>query len=343
MNIRHSVRTLSFVLLFTIIFNWGSSSGQSKVGTTAAPFLGISVGPRATAMGGAFTAICDDATSLYYNPGGISRSGKSQFLFAHTNWLVNTNFNWIGFVLNLGGANAIGISLTQLDYGQEEVTTVSHPEGTGEQWSAMDLAASISYARNLTDRFSIGGSIKYIQQKLWNESATAFAVDVGLLFITQFNDMRIGMSISNFGTDMRMDGKDLLHRIDLDPENIGHNETIVSRLKTDDWPLPLFFRVGVAMDVIRMGKSKFTVAVDAFRPSDNTETLNIGGEFSVNDMFYLRGGYKSLFREDSEEGLTMGCGVSLDMGSNFTWNVDYTFTDFGLFENIHMMAVGIKF
>ncbi|MBN2410163.1 PorV/PorQ family protein [candidate division KSB1 bacterium] len=332
------------LLLFTSIFMLaGYSYPQSKVGTTAASFLGISVGPRATAMGGAFTGIADDATSLYYNPGGISRSGKSQFVFAYTNWLVDTDFSWIGLVFNFDGTNALGVSLTQLNYGEDDVTTVTDPEGTGERWGATDFTAALSYARNLTDRFSIGGNVKYIQEKLWNETATAFALDIGLLYITEFNDMRIGMSISNFGTDLKMDGKDLLKRVDIDPETIGHNENIVSRLKTDPWPLPLFFRVGLAMDVIRSENLSFTTAIDAVRPSDNSEILNVGGELNFSNLLYLRGGYKSLFRDESEEGLTLGLGLNIVTGSLFSWTMDYTYADFGLLEDIHMYSLGVSF
>ncbi|MBN2416316.1 PorV/PorQ family protein [bacterium] len=335
-NIR-SALTLTLVLC-------GSSllQGQAKVGTTAAPFLGISVSPRAAAMGSAYAAMASDATGMYYNPGGISRSGTSQFVFAHTSWLVNTDLNWFGFVLNLG-ESALGISVTQLDYGEEMVTTVLEPEGTGERWAARDLAATVSFGRNLTDRFSLGGNVKYIHQKIWNETGSAFAVDLGLLYITPFNDMRIGMSISNFGSDLRMEGKDLIQRVDLDPTATGHNETIVGNLKTDPWPLPLFFRVGVAMDVIRMSRNRLTVAVDAFRPSDNTETLNAGAELAVMDMFFLRAGYKSLFREDSEAGLTMGMGVTMALAGSVQWHLDYTFINYGLFEDIHMLAVAVGF
>jgi hypothetical protein len=332
-----------WILVMGATFIGETAFGQSKVGTTAVPFLGISVGPRATALGGAFAGISDDATSLYYNPGGFSRVGKSQILFSHSNWLVGSNFNWIGFVFRMNDANAIGLSVTQLDYGEEEVTTVLQPEGTGESWSAMDFAAAFSYGRNLTDRFSIGGSVKYIQQKLWNEKASAFAMDIGLLFVTDFNGMRLGMSISNFGTDMKMEGKDLLRRIDLDPDHLGNNETIVANLKTDSWPLPLFFRVGVAMDVLRAGKNRLTIAADAVRPSDNTETINIGSEMAFYDTFFIRGGYKSLFRESSEEGLTLGAGTRLLWSGRQSVAVDYTFADFGLFEDIHMISIGIGF
>jgi hypothetical protein len=336
--------TVFFCLLIAIsIILPTASQGQSKVGTTAVPFLGISVGPRATAMGGAFTAMCSDATALYYNPGGIAQIDHSQFLATHTGWLVGTSLNWIGFVYKLDPSNAIGIHVTHLDYGEEEVTTVDQPEGTGEKWTALDFAAGLSYARNLTDRFSIGGSMKFIQQRLWNESASAFAMDVGLLFVTDFNGMKLGMSISNFGTDMQMDGKDLLKRIDLDPEALGNNETIVSKLKTENWPLPLFFRVGVAMDVMRFGTNRLTISVDALRPSDNTEIVNAGGEIALGEMFFLRGGYKSLFREQSEEGLTLGCGADISLGSSMIWSFDYTYADFGLFQDIQMVSIGFKF
>lgn len=316
---------------------------QSKVGTTALPFLGISVGPRATAMGSAFAGVAQDATSLYYNPGGIAQLATSQFMLAHTDWLVETNFTWLGFVFKMDPNNAIGISFTQLDYGEELVTTVLQPEGTGERWGASDIAIALSYARNLTDRFSIGGNVKYVQQKILNESANAFAVDVGLLFVTQFNDMKLGMSISNFGTDIQLAGKDLLQRVDLDPEKLGDNETIVANLKTDSWTLPLFFRVGLAMDVLKSNYSRLTLAVDALRPSDNTEILNVGGEFAFNNMFFLRGGYKSLFRNNSEEGLTLGAGVNFSFGSHVSWGLDYCFMDFGLFETINMIGVKISF
>jgi hypothetical protein len=316
---------------------------QSKVGTTAVPFLGIHAGPRAFAMGGAFTAMGDDATSLYYNPGGISRSDRSQFLGSTTNWLVGTRFNWVGCVIALDRVNTVGFSLTQLDYGQEDVTTVLSPEGTGEKWSASDFAAGLSYGRNLTDRFSIGGSVKYIQQKIWHETASAFALDMGLLFITPFSDMRLGMSISNFGTDMRMDGRDLLRRIDLDPANIGNNDAITAKLKADGWPLPLFFRVGLAGEVLKAHPIRLTVAADALRPSDNTETVQIGTELALYERLFLRAGYKSIFRKNTEEGLTLGCGLRMPISGTVSWKVDYALADYGLFESIQMFAVGLNF
>src|SRR5690606_36855346 len=150
----------------------------------------------------------------------------------------------------------------QLDYGEEDITTPEQPNGTGERWGAQDLAVAVSYARNLTDRFSIGGSVKYISQQIWNESASAFALDVGLLFHTQLEGLRIGMSISNFGTELKLDGKDLLLAADIDPNSSGNNGNISSQLETDSWPLPLIFSVGVSYDITRSEEWIITTATD---------------------------------------------------------------------------------
>ncbi len=336
------LRVLIPLVLVGSIFT-GQAWAQNKVGTTAGTFLGISIGPRATAMGGAFAAVGSDPTALYYNPGAVAQGEMSQLSVVHTNWLLDTHFNWVGFVFKLDNANAIGLSYTQLNYGEEEITTVLKPEGTGERWSANDLAVGLSYGRSLTDRFSLGGTVKFIQQKIYNESASAVSVDVGLLFITGFNNMRLGMSIANFGTDMRFEGRDLIQRVDLDPESLGNNDKIVGFLKTDHWPLPLFFRVGVAMDVVKMPFAVMTVAVDALRPSDNDEIVNVGTEIVLQNALFLRAGYKSLFRENSEEGLTFGAGVQFLQPGGPRWSFDYAFADFGMMDYVQMFSLGIAF
>lgn len=316
---------------------------QDKVGTSAAPFLGIPIGPRAAAMGGAFSAVADDATSIYWNPAGIAGLGKSHVIVSHSNWLVNTNFNWAGVVLTLDNANALAFSLTQLDYGEEDVTTVQAQNGTGDRWSAQDLAVTISYARAMTDRFSIGGSFKYIQEKIYNSAASAIAFDVGLVFVTQFNELRLGMSITNFGSDMTFDGKDLLQRIDIDPKSKGNNETLTAKLKTDAWPLPLFFRVGLAYDLLRQQNMKLTLAGDVLRPSDNSGVLNLGAEFGLYNLLFLRAGYQSLFRDSTEEGLTAGVGFKFSAGSAGQLYVDFAYADYGLLDSVKMFSLGLGF
>ncbi len=326
-----------------ILFMSTDTVAQSKIGTTAAQFLGIPVGARAISMGGISVASSTDVGSIYFNPGAFCQQKQSEALFSTTNWLVGSKLRWLGAMMNLDGTNAFGLSITQLDYGEEEVTTPDYPDGTGERWSAQDFAVALSYSRMLTDRFSIGGSAKYIQQSIWNESASTFAFDVGLLYVTGFNDMRLGMSISNFGGNMRMDGRDLRKIINIDPSNAGSNKLNVANLNTDPWPIPLLFRVGLAMDVLKSETVGLTLEADALRPSDNVEVVNLGAEATIMNHVCLRAGYKSLFQTDSEEGLTLGVGLKYNEPGSMGLEVDYAYQHFGLFGYLNTFALAVFF
>ena len=165
-------------------------------------------------------------------------------------------------------------------------------------------------------------------------------MDVGLLYQSLNDKFRIGMSISNFGNDMTLDGKDLLHTIDLDPNNSGHNETIVAKLKTDAWPLPLFFRVGISSDVISTDILDLTLASDFFMPSDDVESINIGIQTGFLKHVFLRAGYKAIGDSASEEGLTLGIGAKVYI-SGFGFVVDYAAQDFGKFGYIQHWSMSI--
>ncbi len=315
---------------------------QNKVGTTAADFLTIPVGARATAMGGAFVAYANDVTAAYYNPGALSKLSSSEFIASRTEWLVGTDHNWVGLVFKLDENNAFAISFNQLDYGEEEITTEQNPTGTGQFWDATDMAIGISYARNLTDRFSIGGTFKMIQSRIWNESASAFALDIGLVFDTQFDGLTLAMNISNFGTEMQLDGPDLFEPIDIDPSNAGNNQNISGQLETDQWELPLVFAVGLSYDVLKNSEWQFSVLTDANYPINTTPFVNVGGEIGWNDILFLRSGYSSLFEEDAEEGFTAGFGLQYNI-AGFNLRVDYSYMDFGIFDNINRYGLSISF
>jgi hypothetical protein len=336
-------RLITIISLLSILGLTLPVSAQDKVGTSAAPFIGIGIGPAATAMGGAYASFARDAYSLYWNPGAISRVEHSVASFTHTGWILGSNYNWGGLILNLGEGNALGVQFAYLDYGEENVTTVQAPEGTGDRWSASDLFAALSFARNFTDRFSVGGSAKIIREKIYNSSATGYAIDLGLLYITDFNGMRLGMSIQNFGTDMQMDGQDLWFPYDQNPNINGNNYTITGKWKTDSWPLPLFFRLGLSMDVFSMAGNTITLATDAFVPSDNSTVVNVGAEYNFDQIFFLRGGYQSLGRAQTQEGLTAGLGLQYQIPGFARVTVDYSFLDFGILGDFHTFGFGFTY
>lgn len=330
-------------IVILLLMTFGLSFGQSKVGSTAAPFLTMAIGARATAMGGAFVATADDISALYWNPAGVSRQGNNGAMFTYSKWFADINYNWSGAFLNLGDMGSVGLSVTYLDYGDMEVTTLAEQDGTGQNFTAHDMALALSYAYNLTDRFSIGGNVKYINQKIWNSSASSIALDLGVLFHSDIYGLRIGATISNFGSDMSMDGKDILVQYDISEQIYGNNDQILAKLRTDEYPLPLLFRIGLAMDIIDTEDHKFTLGVDALHPSDNDESLNVGAEYVFNNWFALRGGYKSLFLDNSEEGLTLGFGLKYKLAPNFGIFIDYAYQEFGILKDTQHITLGVNF
>jgi len=331
------------VAFVSIIFTCSPYSfSMTKTGMTAAPFLSIEVGARGKSMGGAFVGISDDISALFWNPAGITKLPKNAFMISHTKWIADVNFNFAGVTVPLGNYGAIGASLTSLTMDDMKVRTVYEQDGTGEYFSANDLALSLAYGMNLTDRFAIGFNVKYIQQQIYKMSASTYAVDFGTLFRTNFNDMVIGMSISNFGGSMQLSGIDTEVDYDVSPDETGNNDKILANLKTDPFQLPLTFRVGVAMDVIKLKSSRLKVAVDAVVPNDNAQYMNLGMEYIIADLIALRGGYKSLFLKDSEEGLTLGAGLQHTLGG-FEFSLDYAYGDFGLLSYTQELMFSIYF
>ena len=203
---------------------------------------------------------------------------------------------------------------------------------------------NISYARRLTNKFSIGSNIKYIRQSIWHANATTIAADLGALFITPFKNIRLGASLSNYGPDMEMTGRDQKFSMDPDPINEGNVEFVNAMYETDKFPIPLIFRVGLAGEIINTDKNRLSLAIDALHPNDNSEWMNIGVEYSFAETFFVRGGMTTLFRKDTEEGLTFGTGINYKIGRSATQlKLDYSYAAFGRLKNVQRFALGFKF
>ena len=313
----------------------------SKVGTTAASFLAIDVGPRATAMGGANVAVANDVTAMYWNPAGIAGVRSFQASFTNTKWIADLSFNYVGAVLPLEKFGTLGINATFLTMDQEERTTIASPDGSGEFFDAGSYAVGISYARQLTHLFSIGFNAKYITERLYHMKSQGAAFDVGALFDTGVLGMKLGMNISNFGTKMQLDGRDTQVQVDIAPGLNGNNPNINARLQGDQYDLPLMFRFGISSDVLKGENNSLIVAVDALHPSDDFEYVNVGAEYELYDMISIRAGYNELFSDDSESSFSLGAGLHYKI-SETTIAIDYSYLDFGVFDAIHMFSVGLQ-
>lgn len=336
-----TVLTVSFLLTRVL----SAQVDNTKRASTAATFLEIGVGARAVGYGGAFVSVSNDASALYWNVGGIPQLSKNEISAIHTSWLAGTKFNYAGLVIPLGDAGTLGFSFTSLSMDDMKVRTIELPEGTGEMFNAQDISIAVSYGRYLSDRFSIGFTVKYIQQTIWHMNASSVAFDIGTIFKTDLlGGMRIGAAMTNFGMPLQLSGRDTRYFIRVDDTKLGSNEKIPVNIETDSWDLPLLFQIGISTEAFKTETYQLTVALDALHPNNDKESINLGFEFGFKNALFIRGGYNALFLKDAEGGLSFGVGLNSNMVfSETVVQFDYGYKNFGRLKNIHAFGATIKF
>lgn len=338
-------KLLIFIILLGIFFPDSVFAQKvTKTGTTAAKFLSIGIGPRAISMGGAFCSVSNDASTIYWNPAGIAYSDQFQGFFSNTSLFAGIGLNYFGLIVPGGDIGNFAASVTAVNYGSIPVTTETQPEGTGESFSPLSLAVGLSYARFITEDFAVGATAKLVTETIYHSNATGIAFDIGTVFKTPFYGVRFASSISNFGTKMQMSGSDLLIRYNVDPTRAGSNNTTDANVATDQFDLPLKLQIGVSKDFLFMENQRFTLAVDGIVPNDNNESVNVGGELALFDeMFSIRGGYKSLFLADSQEGLTLGVGIKYKRPGFIDIGIDYSYQKYTYLGGVSSFSVILKF
>lgn len=338
--------TTVMVLFCLPIITFSQNRDFSKVATTAAQFLKVEAGARALAMGGCFSALANDASALYWNPAGIAQLNQMEVTFTHTQWIADISNGFAGFVFPLSSNNVFGLSFIYQTMDEMEQTTIDQPKGTGLYFDAQDIAVCISYARPMTNYILFGLTAKMVHQSIWNESALGFAVDLGLLLDTGIKGTKVAMVMTNFGTDMQMDGRDLIRGYDQVPGSASNPDT-EAKLSTEGWPLPTNLRLSITTDIIGSNESfipnednRVSVIVEAMHPNDNPEHYNIGIEYGLVNQYFGRLGYRG---NTDEEGLTLGAGINLKISDNVKLIIDYAYADFGVFNYVQHFSLGLKF
>jgi long-subunit fatty acid transport protein len=327
------------ILLLFIVMGFGNIFAQNpNLGTSGAQFLQIPVGARSEAMGGAIVGLADDASAIFWNPAGIVKVNNVQAHFSYMNWFDLFDFNAASLVYNAGDLGTFGASMVLFTTEDMEITTEEEPNGTGRYFDAGDVALGISYAKYLTDRFSVGVTVKYINQTIWNETASGVAFDIGTQYRLDFQNLTIAMSMTNFGADMKFDGPDLDFTYRKD-EDYPQSRLVPSRLLTQEYPLPLNFQVGIGFDVFEYDFVKMIGAIDVTHPNDNAERAHFGTEFSFFDRFYVRAGYK--YNYDDQD-FTFGAGANVPLGGSAVY-FDYAYSLFDILPSVHRISVNLSF
>jgi len=322
------------VVSLQLLFVSEASGVGKKVGQSLMQFLKLEIGARPVAMGGAFSAMTGDVSCLFWNPSGLAElNGKSAF-FSHTTWIADIGYNAAAVGVNFGDWGTFGISALVMDYGTFYRTVVdpslSNWDGYREEgtFTVSEYAIGLGYARRISERFSVGGQVKFVYQNLGTSTVydyvgtsfessreepnrtTAVAFDLGTVYYFGLKSLRFAMAMQNF-----------------------------SNIQT-----PLTFRLGVGMNIMDLWSESdpdhsLDITVDALHPRDFSERLSVGAEYKFAHLLALRMGYKLNY---DERDLTFGAGVTPKIGST-QLAIDYSYTRFGVFNAVHNFSLTISF
>lgn len=331
---------------------------QSKVGTTAAPFLTLGTGARATALGDAFTAKANGADALFWNPSGIAISDdrfpeRGSVMFTNYDWFAGIAYNAFALTLPISNTGVLGLSYAMVDYGSMDVTTVDLQEGTGEKFRPSDMVVGLSYAQPLTTQFYIGGTVKYVRQRIWDMVASTMALDIGFTLVTDYwNGIRLGARLSNFGGTMRLDGVNTQIFIDPFPNNSNNTEQVPVNYYLSEWAIPIQFKFGIAVPVVKTKHVQWEVLAESDQTNDQHLNADFGTEFRFmtnSTHFVLRSGYKDfgLARDfnsdDVDSHWTFGAGLETKFTSGFRVGVDAAYVPFNNLGYARMIDFRVYF
>ena len=311
------VLVLTLLCSFTIAQD--DDLGTDKLAQTGMKFLSFSPDARAAALGDAVTAKTGGASSLFYNPAGMARIEGMNLSAGQANWIAGITYNAVS-VAYASDAGVFGISVMNVDYGEIQGTIrSSNTAGYAdtELFTPTANVVGLGYAIAPPDRFSVGGQVKFVNEKLGNAyldtdgsvegieslDMDAVAYDFGLMYQMDWKNLMIAMSARNFS------------------ESLKYAE--------EAFELPLTFRMGVAVDVIENLSLSFVNE----RPRDYFSTTRVGFEYSLMGMLAVRAGYVT---PTDEAGINLGVGFQVA-----GFNVDVAYTDFGVFDPV--TRVGVQF
>jgi hypothetical protein len=329
-----------FVILLIVGYGTAPADEFKNVGHSGANFLQIPVDAAGAAMGNSYVAMAHGVSGLYWNPAAIHLSEGTEVQLSAANWILDTRIANLGITHHLGRYGTVGIAISSFTMDEMEITTESNPNGTGQYFDAGNFAGGISYAVSFTDQFIFGVSAKYVHEYIWDASSGAFAFDFGSMFrVPDFYDMRLGITILNFGGTLNMSGAPIDERLEEEAEAGIPNNPRSQRL-ADTYSLPQIFEVGIAFDpYIEPDRHRFTVTATANDPNDNQTRSSFGLEYAFREMIMLRGGFKIGY---DEQNLSLGLGTRLEIAGILT-HLDYAYVDFGIFSDMHFLTFRVQF
>jgi hypothetical protein len=283
-------------------------------------FLRIDVSARAAALNGSFVSMKDDPNVLFYNPAALGTLSRPKISASYLDHLMDVSTGSLSYAQYIEGIGNIGGGVTYINYGSFNRTNENLDIiGTFE---AKELALITGIATHYDDDILVGVNVKYIYSSIAEYSSNALAIDFGFLYDVPSQNLTIGGSILNLGTQLKTYAGtteslplDVIFGITKRPEH-----------------LPIFLN----LDFHRLNEKGNTFW-------DRFSIFTVGAEILMSESFRLRVGYNNKQRQDFKmgtgaalSGFSMGAGIILK-----DYQFDYAYNSYGNIGGLHRISLGM--
>lgn len=315
------------------------AGNRDRSGQAGAQHLLIDPWARTNGMANANVAEVRGLESIFSNIAGLSFIKKTEFGFNRTQYLVGSkagiNINSLGFAQHIGrngkDFGTLALSFFSQNFGDIPITTVSQPEGGLGTFNPTLTYIGLHYAK-MFNHFIYGGvSVKIINERFSDLSATGFTIDAGVQYVAgKYENFKIGVTLQNIGLPMHYKGDG--NSVSAVITNTHHEQTL--EMRSAEYEMPSLLGIGVSYDFLFFGgeyKSmskedreaegltredalhRITLCGSFIANSYSSDVKAVGVEYGFKNYFMFRAGY-SLTNVKSKEDLD-GSGKSVMFNS----------------------------
>lgn len=309
-----------------------------QTGQTTMNFLQISVSPKAAALGNSYTALSKGVESVFANPAGLTEmNSEFEAFVSSTQWIADIKYLAGALAWNGESYGSFALSFVVVDYGTIRGTALVDAASTsaenyiltGDVKNVGAYSFGLTYVKQISPKFSIGGTAKYVGQQLGqfvdasgnvsDNNANKWVFDMGIKYFPGIESLRLGMSMRNFSTFVRY--------------------------QSFSSPLPITFAVGLAMNIMDLidknlsNDHSILVSSEFIHPNNYTDRVNTGIEYTFMNIVSLRAGYESNHDIFSWSG---GLGVTHSFGG-IKFDINYSYSNTEYFEGVNRFSLNVAF
>jgi len=346
MKHKRLIGTLALIALTVLFGVMPVQAGDpARTGTAAGEQLLVPVGARGFAMGGSDVAFTSGLDALYYNPAGFGKMNRNALGTFSTMQIFNDiNVNYLALGVKAGNLGNIAFSLKAFDFGDIPVTTNQDLNGaSGATFSPTYITGALTFARQLTDGIAVGLTGKVISESVPRASANAVAFDIGVQYagLGGINGLALGVAVKNIGTNMSYSGSAFTTRATDD----GATASDFRDRPTATHELPSTIQIGLGYAYEVNEENSLSLNGNFENANFGDDQFLLGVEYSYDNLFMLRGGYRMVDNVDPDNQLytwTMGVGLNYDFGGT-NLMFDYGFRDSQYFDGNNLFQLTIGF